>query len=91
MGLSCITTYKLDALKSVCQKGESTGTTPLHSREDVVSLTTVNLESLNSQMELLSTNNVDGVDINHAEKRKYLECFDIHYLHLWLFQLFGVP
>lgn len=72
MGLNCITTYKLDALKSVCPKGESIDMTPLCSREDISCLTIQNLEPLSLPMETLSTNDTDGLDTNHSEKHKYL-------------------
>lgn len=68
MGLNCITTYKLDALKSVCPKGESIDMTPLCYREDIACLTIQNLESLSLPMETLSTNDTDGLDTNQSEK-----------------------
>ncbi|KAM7503031.1 hypothetical protein LguiB_001935 [Lonicera macranthoides] len=62
MGLGCITTYKLDALKSVRRKSESKDMTTRCSTEDIVDLNIQNSDSLRSQIETMSSAAPEGLD-----------------------------
>ena len=73
MGLDCITTYKLDALKSVRQKNESKDMTTRCSTEDIVDLTIQNSDSLRSQIETMPSTAPEGLDAypSCGENSKY--------------------
>lgn len=78
MGVCCITTYKLDATKSVCPNSESVDTVSPFSEEDTC-LNIQNPESESLKTKTVSTNVPNGLESqsNHGAKCKYL------YLHIY--------
>lgn len=61
MGLNCITTYKLDALKAVCRSSDSCTTTDLgcNDKNDGVTIQSSDLPSLLVERELMEGMNAD--------------------------------
>lgn len=94
MGLDCITTYKLDALKSVRRKSESKDMTTECSTEDIMDLNIQNSDSLRSQIETISSAAPEGLDAypSCGENSKYfLFVFVIHqFFFVSMKQLLGM-
>ncbi|XP_059452670.1 rRNA (cytosine-C(5))-methyltransferase NOP2C [Corylus avellana] len=88
MGLNCITTYKLDALKAVCQRNDSNSTTDLCCSKEDDGVTNLNSDMLSLHVERESSITTKGMndksrkenDSNSTEKaneRTYVSKADI--------------
>jgi hypothetical protein len=62
MGLNCITTYKLDALKAVCQRNGSNSTTNLCCSKEDDGVTSLNSDMLSLHVERESSITTEGMN-----------------------------